>query len=345
MKDGPPSHAPLPYGGQAVIEGVMMRGPNAMSVAVRAPDGQILFRTEITGSPLTTQLRRVPLVRGVVTLFETFSIGIRGLYWSSRVATGREDDRMTRGELALSVAVIATAAAVFIAGPVLATGWVSRTGQGGIAEVGAEGLLRIGMLIGYIWFVGRLPEVQRVFAYHGAEHRTIHAMEHGVTLTPEHIRSFPNAHPRCGTAFLLTVGIISLGLFMVLGTPSLAERIAERIILLPAVAALAYEFLRASQAWERHPILRVLQWPNLWLQRLTTRDPDDGQIEVAVAALNALLAVEATVPGTQPVPVEVESESDPRWPARLPNCLAAAPEQRRAPADGGGPDTRRYSRD
>jgi uncharacterized protein YqhQ len=295
-----------------VIEGVMIRGPRVMSVAVRAPDGEIVTRLDATETPLAATLRRVPLVRGIVTLCETFSLGIRSLYWSSRIATGRPGDKTTPLEIGISAVTLTVAAGVFIAGPVLATGWLHRAG-GGWAEVLAEGLLRIAMLIGYIWFIGKLPEVQRVFAYHGAEHRTIHAHEHGERLTVDSIRAFPNAHPRCGTAFLLTVGALSFVVFAALGTPPIAERILERIILTPIIAAVAYEVLRASQSWEHHPVLRFVQKPNLWLQKLTTRDPDDGQIEVAIVALNAALAYEAAMPaqaaGTfEPVGVEAEVE-------------------------------------
>jgi uncharacterized protein YqhQ len=307
--------SPIPYGGQAVIEGVMIRGPRAMSIAVRAPDGSIVTRVDATETPLAASLRRVPFVRGVVTLCETFSLGIRSLYWSSRVASGRPDDRTSPLEIGISALTLTVAAAVFIAGPVLATGWLHETGASGWVEVVAEGLLRIAMLVGYIWFVGKLPEVQRVFAYHGAEHRAIHAHEHGERLTVDRIRGYPNAHPRCGTAFLLTVGALSFVVFTALGTPPLLERIAERVVLMPVIAAVAYEVLRGTAKWDRHPVLRLAQLPNLWLQKLTTRDPDDGQIEVAIAALNAALAYEAAMPAEVPaagaleaVPVELPAD-------------------------------------
>ena len=304
---------PQPYGGQALIEGVMIRGLRSVAMAARTPDGRIVTRTEAVDAPFGQGARKVPLVRGVLTLYETFSVGVKALYWSARVAMGREDEAPSKAEYALAGASITTAVAVFIAGPVLMTGWMQRAGASASAEVLAEGGARIAMLLGYIWFIGRLPEVQRVFAYHGAEHRTIHAFEHGRPLTVDEVRAFENAHPRCGTAFLLTVGVLSFAAFTALGTPSLAERIAERVILTPVIAAVAYEFLRASQAFERHPLLRVLQAPNLWLQRLTTRDPDDAQIEVAIEAMKSALQAEAaliaetappdTGPSTAPIPL------------------------------------------
>lgn len=285
-----------------------------MAIAVRAPDGSIVTNTEITESAYTSALRNIPLVRGIVTLYETFSLGIRSLYWSSRVASGTGEGKAGAADIAVSVAALTLAAATFFVGPVLLTGWVSRATGSGLAEVLSEGVLRIGMLLGYIWFIGRLPEVKRVFAYHGAEHRTIHAFEHGKPLTIDNVRTFANAHPRCGTAFLLTVGVLSLVTFSVLGTPALPVRILERLILTPIIASVAYEFLRASQALEEHPVFRFAQLPNLWLQKMTTRDPDDAQIEVAIASLQAVLALEAAMPAkaaaTGLVPVEIEADSD-----------------------------------
>jgi uncharacterized protein YqhQ len=177
------------------------------------------------------------------------------------------------------------------------------------------------MLVGYIWFIGRLPEVQRVFAYHGAEHRAIHAWEHRLPLTLENVRAFPNEHPRCGTAFLLTVGAISLVAFIALGTPPLVERIVQRAVLTPVIAAVAYEFLRVSQRHEANRLVRWAKAPNLWLQKLTTRDPDDGQVEVAIAALNRVIAYESTLAAANagsvsasgvPASVPVEIDSDDR---------------------------------
>ena len=294
----------------------MIRGPRGMAIAVRAPDGRIVTNTEVTESAYTSSLRKIPLVRGIVTLYETFSLGIRSLHWSSQIASGRGDGsgKASAGDIAISVGALTIAAATFFVGPVLLTGWVSRVTGSGEAEVLSEGALRIGMLLGYIWFIGRLPEVQRVFAYHGAEHRTIHAHEHGLPLTIENVRTFPNAHPRCGTAFLLTVGVLSFVAFSALGTPPVLIRILERIILTPVIAGVAYEFLRASQSLENHPIFRFAQYPNLWLQKMTTRDPDDAQIEVAIASLNAVLALEAALPAVGvasalvPVPIEIDAD-------------------------------------
>lgn len=299
---------PQPYGGQAVVEGVMIRGPRTMCIAVRDPDGRIVTESDVLQAPYSDVLRKIPLVRGVVTLYETFTVGIRSLYWSSKVAAGRPDEKTTKAEIALSVATLGAAAAIFFAGPVLLTRWLGQQTGSEPVEVVAEGLLRMGMLVGYIWFIGRLPEVKRVFAYHAAEHRTIHAYEHGEPLTVGRVRAYANAHPRCGTAFLLTVGALSLVAFVALGTPPLVERLVERAILTPVIAAVAYEFIRASQTHGSNPVFNFLQAPNLWLQRLTTRDPEDAQIEVAIAALNTVLALEAALPAAARAPVGVEAD-------------------------------------
>ncbi|MHB8376894.1 MAG: DUF1385 domain-containing protein [Dehalococcoidia bacterium] len=295
------------YGGQAVIEGVMIRGPREMAVAVRAPDGTIVTRSERLSGIYTGPLRRVPVVRGVIVLWETLALGIRALTWSSQVAAGRDEREVSRGQLYATLAVMLVfAGAVFFAGPVLLTSWIGGVTGNRYLELIAEGVLRLVMLVGYIWLIGRMPEVRRVFAYHGAEHRTIHAYEHEPEVTVAAALSYPNAHPRCGTAFLLSVMVISLVVFILLGTPSIWVRLAERIVLIPVVASLAYEVLRAGQAYGDNRVVAWFYAPNLWLQKLTTRDPDEGQIEVAIAALNAALGVEDSIGAVAPPPLRAE---------------------------------------
>jgi uncharacterized protein YqhQ len=284
----------LYYGGQAVMEGVMIRGPRHMAVAVRAPDGNIVRRGETLGGVYTGAVRRIPIVRGMIVLYETLALGVRALTWSSQVAMGSDTEEVSKTQLFLSLALtLVFVAAIFFAGPVLLTSWISRVTGSGYVEVAAEGVLRLAMLVAYIWLIGRMKEIQRVFAYHGAEHRAIHAYEHGRELTPANVREYPNAHPRCGTAFLLTVMVISLVLFVLLGTPPIWLRLVERIVLIPIVAALAYEILRLGQRFGERGIFGLLYRPNLWLQGLTTRDPDDAQIEVAIAALRYVIDLEA----------------------------------------------------
>jgi uncharacterized protein YqhQ len=302
-------HAPAHYGGQAVIEGVMIRGPRRMTVAVRAPDGTIIIRSDLQGGMYTGVLRRLPVVRGMVVLYETLALGIRALTWSAAIAAGETERDSGRAQLAVAAVALALAVAVFFVGPVFATNWIGGLAGSEYAAVAAEGLLRVVMLIGYVALIGRLPDVRRVFAYHGAEHRAIHAQEHGRPLTAASVREFPNEHPRCGTAFLLTVMVISLFVFIALGTPPLWLRVVERIVLIPLIASLAYEVLRLGQTYSHRGIFALIYAPNIWLQKLTTRDPDDAQIEVALAALREALAIEERV--EQIVPSEEIQAEEP----------------------------------
>ncbi len=301
MADGQATN--LYYGGQAVIEGVMIRGPRHLAIAVRAPDGRIVQRGEALTGVYTGRVRRIPVVRGAVVLYETLVLGVRSLMWSSNVAMGKDGDEISKLQIIVSLAVtLAFVAAIFFAGPVLLTSWIDRVVANDYVEVLAEGILRLAMLIGYIWLIGRMPDVQRVFAYHGAEHRAIHAYEHGRDLTPANVREYPNAHPRCGTAFLLTVMVISLVVFVALGTPPIWLRLVERVVLIPVIAAASYEVLRLGQRFGDRGIFGLIYRPNLWLQSLTTRDPDDAQIEVAIAALNNVLAMESAARPTSQAP-------------------------------------------
>jgi uncharacterized protein YqhQ len=290
-----PETSNLYYGGQAVLEGVMIRGPRHMAIAVRDPQGTIVQRGEALTGVYTGAVRRIPIVRGAIVLFETLALGVRALTWSSQVAMGRDQEEVSRAQIFVSLGItLVFVAAIFFAGPVLLTSWLDRFVGNGYVEVAAEGVLRLAMLVGYIWLIGRMPEVRRVFAYHGAEHRAIHAYEHGRELTPAAVREYPNAHPRCGTAFLLTVMVLSLIVFVLLGTPPIWVRLVERIVLIPAIAAVSYEFLRLGQRFGEKGLFSAIYRPNLWLQSLTTRDPDDAQIEVAIAALRHVIELEAT---------------------------------------------------
>lgn len=300
----------LYYGGQAVLEGVMIRGPRHMAIAVREPGGAIIQRGEALTGVYTGAARRLPVVRGAVVLFETLALGVRALTWSSQVAMGRDQEEVSKLRILVSLGVtLAFVAAIFFAGPVLVASWLHRFIGNGYLEVTAEGVLRLGMLVGYIWLIGLMPDVRRVFAYHGAEHRAIHAYEHGRELTAAAVREFPNAHPRCGTAFLLTVMVLSLIVFVLLGTPPIWLRLAERIVLIPVIAALSYEVLRLGQRFGNSGVFAAIYRPNLWLQRLTTRDPDDAQIEVAIAALRHVIEMEAT--GAPAIPQQQRAAEEP----------------------------------
>jgi uncharacterized protein YqhQ len=288
------------YGGQAVIEGVMVRGPRTMAVAVRRPDGTLALKSESLGGLYTGLLRRAPLIRGVVVLWETLALGMRALGYSAQVAAGEEEGELsgayTWGTIAVTFVLVA---AVFFAGPVLLTGWLEDS-LGGTGAVVVEGLLRLTLFLVYVWAIGLLPDVRRVFAYHAAEHRAIHAYEAGQPLRVEAVRPFPNAHPRCGTGFLLTVMVVALVVFTLLGSPPLWWRVLSRVALLPVIASLSYEAIRLGLLVEGVPGLNWLLRPNLLLQSLTTRDPDDDQIEVALAALQGVLAAEERAMAAEP---------------------------------------------
>lgn len=294
---GDVSQTPSPtYGGQAVIEGVMIRGARAMSVAVRRPDGDIQVRADALGGLYTGPLRRIPLLRGILVLFETMVLGARALTWSSAIATGEVDEdgepaTLTRPEVLFMVVSMAVAVAAFFVGPVIVTAWMDGLiPQWGVLAI--EGGIRMLLLLGYIWLIGRSDDVRRVFQYHGAEHMTIAAYEDGRDLTVPAVRRYPKEHPRCGTSFLLTVAVVSIFVFAFAGTDPLWWRISSRLVLVPVVAAVSYEAIRFAGFHQRWPVVRLLFAGNIALQRLTTRPPDDEHIQVAIRALDEVMAAE-----------------------------------------------------
>lgn len=274
------------YGGQALIEGVMMRGPGRMAIAVRRPDQQIsLVRENFVAWNQRYPILRIPILRGVAAFAETISIGINALLYSANQALG-EDEQIGKGEMTLSVALgLGLAILIFIIVPTIIMGIVKgRLGNVVLANL-AEGGLRILFLLGYVWAISKMPDVRRVLQYHGAEHKTIHCLEAGEPLCVENVRRYPILHPRCSTAFLLFVAVISIFLFSFLGWPGIIQRILTRLAMLPVVAGLAYEVFKVTA---RVKWLEPFTWPGLWLQRFTAFEPDDSQIEVAIAALEAV---------------------------------------------------------
>lgn len=277
------------YGGQAVIEGVMIRGQRAMAVAVRRADGSITSTSRPLGGLSTSVLRRIPLLRGVLVLWETLALGMRALSWSAAIAADEVDAKGEAKPLGAGAWIGIGLSMLFGVGlfflvPVIATTWLERW-LPGYAVVTIEGLLRLLLLLGYIWAISRSQDIQRVFQYHGAEHMTIHAYEQDRELTVQAIRRFAKEHPRCGTSFLLTVGVVAVFVFALLGDPPLWWRLTSRVVLVPLIAAVAYEAIRFAGFHQDSAVVRVLFAPNIWLQWLTTRVPDDEQIQVAVASL------------------------------------------------------------
>ncbi len=280
------------YGGQAVIEGVMIRGRRTIGLACRKPDGSIYRYRETLRSPLaTSRLARLPFVRGLVVLWESVSYGMRMLMRSADVQLEEEARSSTSGANTIFlVGVAALALVVFVGIPYLATQALRATISSTLALNVGEGVLRLALFLGYLGAISFMPDIRRVFAYHGAEHMTIHAFEHAEPLTPERIEPYPTAHPRCGTAFLLFVVVVSIVLFAFLPRANLVLDLVARLLLVVPVASISYEVLKLGAAHEGKGLVRVLVAPGLLLQRITTRRPDRGMIEVAVASLEEAIA-------------------------------------------------------
>ncbi|HWQ14076.1 MAG TPA: DUF1385 domain-containing protein [Roseiflexaceae bacterium] len=281
----------FPYGGQAVLEGVMMRGLRQATVAVRSPSGAIVYRHERLDYERRARWENMPFLRGVLMLWDALSLGVRSLNFSASVATGEEGPPPSRAALTVTLMIsLAFAFGLFFALPLLLASLLTALGASTLVRDAAEGLIQLGIFVGYLVLIGRVPDIQRVFGYHGAEHKAINAYEAGAPLTVESVRGFTLIHPRCGTSFLLVVVVLSIPIFALFGGLPLWARLASRIVLVPLIAAVAYELLRLSAANYHRRWVRALVGPSLALQRLTTREPDDGMVAVAIAALLPVLA-------------------------------------------------------
>lgn len=279
----------ITIGGQAVIEGVMMRGPKLVATAVRTPQGGIELEVKPVNSIADRHpILKKPMLRGCVTLFESLAMGLRSLGYSAQMA-GEEDEQLSDRELiGTMVLAFALAAVLFIAIPTGAAKLFHFITEDAVFLNLMEGVLRLLIFMGYIFAISRMKDIQRVFQYHGAEHKTIACFEAGEALTVENAAGHTRLHKRCGTSFLLIVMLVSIFVFAFLGWPDLVERIASRIILLPVVAGLSYEIIRFSAASDNC----VLGWavkPGLWLQKLTTREPEPEMLEVAIESAKAVL--------------------------------------------------------
>jgi uncharacterized protein YqhQ len=290
-----------PIGGQAVLEGVMMRGPSAWSVAVRKPDGEIAeVNRPISSMLLRHRWMRLPVVRGVIALGESLAIGFRALAISANYAAREEGEdgevqtELSRGQLIFAFGLaIGFALLLFKVSPALITSWLPVESTGAFVVI--EGLVRVTIFIAYLVLIGFMPALTRVFQYHAAEHKAINAYEAGDPLEPEVVDRHSLVHVRCGTAFLLYVMVIAIFVFAFFGQPSWPVLIATRILLLPVIAGLAYEVIRFAGKHPDHPLLRPLLQPGLWLQRLTTREPTLDQIEVSIRALREVLRLEGRI--------------------------------------------------
>ncbi len=284
------------YGGQAVIEGVMMRGRQAFAVAMRAPNQEIVIHTEELGRIYKSKWLKVPFLRGMVVLWDALGLGMRALTISANTQTD-EDQKLEGPALYLTLAIsLGFGIGLFFLLPA-AAGQLIESLLGVSAWWGnlAEGIFRLVLLVGYIWGIGFIPDIRRVFAYHGAEHKTINAFEAGSELTPEDVSHFSLQHPRCGTAFLLTLVLLSVLIFSLLGPLPLGWRLISRVLLIPVLAGIAYEYTRWTASHIDSPAVRALIKPNLALQNLTTREPSLEMLEVSIAAFNAMRSGEEPV--------------------------------------------------
>ncbi|MGI6380926.1 MAG: DUF1385 domain-containing protein [Anaerolineae bacterium] len=283
------------YGGQAVLEGVMMRGEHDWAVAVRGPEGEIVVRREpLTAAVYRSRLLKLPFVRGLTSLWDSLGLGLSALLWSADVSLEEEGESLSGpvawGTMAVSLAL---GLGLFMLLPAFLSGLADEHIASDLMSNLLEGGIRLALLVGYMAVIGRMPEIRRVFAYHGAEHKTINAYEAGADLTPDSVKAYPRAHTRCGTGFLLGVVVIMVLLTTLLGRPPLLVRLATRLLLIPVVAGIAYELLKlGARFYDQSALVRVLTAPGLALQRLTTREPDEPMIEVAITALKTVLVSE-----------------------------------------------------
>lgn len=283
------------YGGQAVLEGVMMRGEHDWAVAVRDPEGKIVVRREpLTAAVYRSRLLKLPFVRGLTSLWDSLGLGLSALLWSADVSLEEEGESLSGpvawGTMAVS---LASGLGLFMLLPAFLSGLADEHIASDLMSNLLEGGIRLALLVGYMAVIGRMPEIRRVFAYHGAEHKTINAYEAGADLTPDSVKAYPRAHTRCGTGFLLGVVVIMVLLTTLLGRPPLLVRLATRLLLIPVVAGIAYELLKlGARFYDQSALVRVLTAPGLALQRLTTREPDEPMIEVAITALKTVLVSE-----------------------------------------------------
>ncbi|MGZ5213430.1 MAG: DUF1385 domain-containing protein [Actinomycetota bacterium] len=291
--------SPHLYGGQAVVEGVMMRGADHWAVAVRKPAGDIYVEShEIDSVAKRHPFFAKPLLRGVIVLGQSLAIGTRALL----IATNRsmdDDEQLTSRQVGLALALaMVFFVAIFVLGPTVLFAWVQHRVGGGVLTNVLEGLFRVALFVAYLWLIGKTKDIHRVFEYHGAEHKTIAAFEHGDPLDHEHVDRYSTVHVRCGTNFLIIVMVITIFVFTLFGTPGFWWRIGSRVLAIPLIAGVAYEALRLGARYQSSLVMRALMAPGLWLQKITTQKPDREQIQVAIASFDEVLRREAEAAGT-----------------------------------------------
>jgi uncharacterized protein YqhQ len=282
------------YGGQAVVEGVMMRGADHWAVAVRKPAGDIHVEShDIDSVAKRHPFFAKPLLRGVIVLGQSLAIGTRALLIATNQSMD-DDEQLTSGQVGFALALaMVFFVAIFVLGPTVLFAWIQHRVGGGVLTNVLEGLFRVALFVAYLWLIGKTKDIHRVFEYHGAEHKTIAAFEHGDPLDPEHVDRYSTVHVRCGTNFLIIVMVITIFVFTLFGTPGFWWRIGSRVIAIPLIAGVAYEALRLGARYQASLVMRVLMSPGLWLQKITTQKPDREQIQVAIASFDEVLRREA----------------------------------------------------
>ncbi|MBA7662081.1 hypothetical protein ES703_70104 [subsurface metagenome] len=279
------------YGGQAVIEGVMMRGRKTMVTVVRRPCGELAVDTQSLAPIYTGRMRQTPLIRGIIVLIEALVLGIKTLLYSARVSLEEEEEELSGGMTWVMVTIsLAFGVALFFLAPLFLTRLFNIASP--LVFNLVEGIIRVGIFILFLKLIALMPDIKRVFAYHGAEHKAVNAYEDGATLEVEAARKYSTAHLRCGTSFLFAVLIIAIIVFALIGLPALWLMILSRIILIPVIAGIGYELTHFGGRHTKSRLVRAILAPGLWLQSLTAREPDDSQLEVALSALRKVIEVE-----------------------------------------------------
>lgn len=288
MKERMPS-----YGGQAVIEGVLMRGQTAIAMANRNPEGEIVVSQEKLTGIYTTNIRKIPFLRGLIILWDALGLGMRYLTDSANIQTG-EDEKLEGPALVITLVLsLAFGIGLFFLLPALVSGLLEKVIPVSPWIINLfEGLIRLVILIVYLWAIGRLPEIERVFMYHGAEHKTINAFEDNAELTPAVVKGYSLEHPRCGTSFILTLVLLSIIAFSLFGPLPLHWRLISRVLMIPVLAGIAYEYIRLMANHLESPLVKALIKPNLALQQLTTREPTEEMLEVSIKAFETMYAME-----------------------------------------------------
>jgi uncharacterized protein YqhQ len=279
------------YGGQALIEGVLMRGRDAIAVAFRHPDGHIVWDSEpLNSGPHGWRFARTPFVRGLIVLYETLVVGTRWLIRSANIQASADGVELGKGSVALmlGITLVLGVGFFFLLPLFLATLTAGNIEQDWVQHT-VEGLIRVAIFLGYLTVISRMPDIRRVFEYHGAEHMTIHALEAGDPLTTEAVRKYPTAHPRCGTEFLVVVIILSIFAFSLVGRQAIEWMVLSRLLLVPVIAAIGYEILRFGAKHRANPLVKALMAPGILVQMITTKQPSDDQIEVAIVSMQQAL--------------------------------------------------------